>query len=115
MAMPDSRVPRVYTVDEVREKFLTHVAALIQYWVEVERGGSLRERVEGMAHSILAALDGNAMALPGFVVAPAPHPSDRAYCVKEGEHFYSEAPAVECDISGELHSLMYRYIKGGTK
>jgi hypothetical protein len=114
MAMPDSRVPHAYGVDEVRAKFLTHVAGLIQYWDEAERGGSQRERLEGLAHSILVALDGNAMALPGFVVAPAPHPSDRAYCVKEGENYYPEAPAVECDISGELHSLMYRYIKGGT-
>ncbi len=113
--MPDSKVPRVYTADEVRTRFLTHVAGLIQYWDEVERGGSQRERLEGVVHSILVALDGNAIALPGFVVAPAPHPSDRAYCAKEGENFYPEAPAVECDISGELHSLMYRYIKGGSK
>jgi hypothetical protein len=115
MAMPDSRVPRVYTVNEVREKFLTHVAGLIQYWVEAQSGGSLRERLEGLTHSILVALDGNAIALPGFVVAPAPHPSDRAYCVKEGENYYPDAPPVECDISGELHSQMYRYIKGGAR
>lgn len=111
--MTNPRVSRVYTVEEVRANFLTHVAGLIQYWVEVERGGSLRERLEGLAHSILASLDGVAMALPGFVVAPAPHPSDRAYCVKRGEDFYPEAPPAECNISGELHSLMYRYIKGG--
>jgi hypothetical protein len=115
MAMPDSRVPRVHTVGEVRAKFLTHVAGPIQYWDEVESGGSQGERLEGLAHSILVALDGKAMALPGFVVAPTPHPFDRAYCLKEGENFYPEAPDVECDISGELHSLMYHYIKVGIK
>jgi hypothetical protein len=146
--MSEIREPRMYIRDEVQEKFLKHIAGMIDYWASVELGDSrlgesrhprgclrrrfqkfilrivtlpapwvcvqfekqMRRRLEGLAHSILVALDGNAMALPGFVVAPMPHPSDRDYCIENGENFYPEAPDVSCDIAGELHTRMYSYI-----
>lgn len=111
--MSKASTPRMFTCDEVREQFLMHVAALVQYWDELKIGIPVRERLEGLAHSILVALDGNAAALPGFVVAPAPHPTDRAYCIRIGENFYPEAPNVACDIAGELHERIYAHLKQG--
>lgn len=104
--MSDSSTPRMYTQDEVRENFLMHIAVMIDYWDGTPNGGSSRSRLEGLAHSILVALDGCSAALPGFVVTPAPHSSDREYCIANGENFYPEAPIASCDIAGELHARM---------
>lgn len=109
--MQANKTPRVYSQDEVREHFLTHVVALIQYWSELPGVGSPRQRLEGLAHSILVALDGCATALPGFVVAPAPHPSDRSFALGQGENWYPASPAVACDIAGHLHEKLYEYIR----
>jgi hypothetical protein len=109
--MPDSSTSRAYTQDEVRDKFLTHVAHLVEFWSNLQNGMPYRTRLEGLAHSILASLDGSAAALPGFVVAPAPHPTDCTYCMEQGENWYPEAPAVECDIAGHLHELIFEHIR----
>ena len=107
--MPKTTAARAFTSDEVQEKFLVHIAGLIEIWENTDEG-SLRARLEGLAHNILAALDGTSAALPGFIVAPAPHSSDRAYCQSIGENFYPESPIVPCDIAGHLHRNLYRYI-----
>jgi hypothetical protein len=109
--MPESNNPRVLTQQEVRDQFLTHVAVMIDYWERIPNGGSLQERLEGLVHSLLVALDGNSTALPAFVVAPAPHSSDRQYCIANGENFYPEAPVASCDIAGELHEGIYGVIE----
>jgi len=101
----------MFTCEEVRENFLMHIAVMIDYWEGIPNGGSPRSRLEGLAHSILVALDGGSAALPGFVVAPAPHSSDREYCIANGENFYPETPAASCDIAGELHERMYGCIR----
>jgi hypothetical protein len=86
------------------------VAATLAGWAGVRLEEMSRLRLEGLAHSIFVLLDGNATALPGFVVAPAPHPSDREYCIENGENFFPEAPEGACDIAGELHERMYAFI-----
>lgn len=99
---------REYTTDEIREKFLRHVWNLIEYWEKEDRPGSTRERLEGLAHSILATLDGASAELPSFIIAPSPHESDKAYHKKEGENWYPENKAsVNGDIGGALHELLY--------
>ena len=94
--------PRQFTTDEVRQAFIQHVWALIEHW---RTTSTSTDRLEGLAFSILAALDGNSAALPGFVVAPAPHPDDQEYLRANGENWYPAAPGVECDIAGSLHEL----------
>lgn len=95
--------PRQLTVEEVRDQFLTRVWHTIRYWQKLEdpRG----DRIEGAVFSILGILDGSALDLPGFVVAPAPHFSDKQYCIEQRENYFPEAPNVECDIAGSLHEL----------
>ncbi|MCZ2076614.1 MAG: hypothetical protein LC130_16655 [Bryobacterales bacterium] len=98
-------VPRQLTVEEVRDQFLAQVWHTIRYWQKLDNPGG--DRIEGAVFSVLAILDGTAVDLPGFIVAPAPHHSDREYCVERGEDYFPEAPQVECDIAGRLHDLFF--------
>lgn len=100
---------REKTVDEVRKEFISHVAAMIRYW-DTQVTGDTRCKLEGLAHSILAALDGCAGGLPGFIVAPCPHPDDKQYYIDEGENYYREINDDDiCDIAGSLHEEIVKY------
>lgn len=106
--------PREKTVEEVRKEFLDYVWSMIDYWAgeggsNVDPDKPVRERLSGFAHSLLATLDGCAMALPGFVVAPCPHPDDKEFCIAEGEDWYPQAPELPSDIAGGLHELLYQH------
>lgn len=98
--------------DEVRSSFLRHVWVMIDYWEKEPRNPTARQKLEGLAHSILCALDGSAAALPAFCVAPVPHPDDKKFHQKEGGDWYPEnhkaAEALKADISGSLHELLFR-------
>lgn len=106
--------PHELTEEEVREKFLRHVWGLVEYWGKVEGADN---RLEGLAFSILTALDGAALSLPAFIVAPYPHPEDKAYHQGEGEDWYPEndSAKVNGNISGSLHEhfLELKPPKGG--
>jgi len=103
--------PREKTTEEIRGEFLKHVRSLINYWDKVEsKEGpkSQKDRLEGLAFSIMVALDGGAMALPGFIVAPSPHPDDKEYHISEGSNYYPENHELDIkgDIAGGLHELL---------
>lgn len=107
--------PRALTVNEVRAAFLDHVAGLIRYWDSCDLtstpvpGVPLQlRRLEGLAFSLLVTLDGGSMALPGFIVAPSPHPDDEAYQRDLGESWFPRAENHPLDIAGSLHEQMKR-------
>lgn len=105
--MSSAQKPRAYTENEVRNKLLDEIWMLIDYWHNAER--SDRERMEGLAFSILSALDGASLGLPKFIVAPDPHPHDKGWNQSEGENYFPEnyALPIHCDIAGGLHELFY--------
>jgi hypothetical protein len=100
--------PRAWTTEETRSRFLAHVWHLVRYWgghdgsnVEADRP---KDRcLEGLAFSLLAAIDGSAMALPGFTLMPAPDESDEEYLKENGANWYPD----DIDIAGGLHELFY--------
>ena len=103
--------PRVKTEEEIREKFLSHVRSLINYWDRVDGKDApktQKDRLAGLAFSILVTLDGEAADLPGFIVAPNPHPDDKEYHISEGSNYYPENHKlkVKGDIAGCLHELL---------
>lgn len=106
--------PREFTEDEVRKAFLEYVWQIIDYWEgqcdqEVAQY-PCRKKLEGLAFSLLVTLDGESIDLPGFIVAPRPHPSDKAYHQENNENWWSENhnADVKCDIGGCLHELFYK-------
>lgn len=103
MSLGSDEEPRAYTPEEVRTRFLHGVWDMVDWWDAETQVKSTREKMEGLAFSILAILDG-AGALPSFIVAPSPHPSDEQYHKDEGTNWY---PTDEPDIAGSLHDLFY--------
>jgi hypothetical protein len=98
---------REYTPEEVRQQFLEQVITYVDYWDKNDRAGTQRDRLKGLAFSILVLLDGNTAGVPKFKLVADPHPSDKEFLQKEGENFYREATEDEHDISGELHDRFY--------
>jgi len=111
---------RELTTAEVRERFLAKVRTIVDYWADEGTEGplanqSLRQRCEGVAFSILVTLDGEDAELPGFVVAPNPHPDDKIYCREHDLDWYprtadglKEHMVGRLDIAGSLHEDIWR-------
>jgi len=98
-----------YTTDEIREKVLNHIRAMVQYWDNLPKETTV-EKLDGLAFSILTMLDGCTMDLPGFIVAPCPHEDDKSYHLDHKEKFYPDNSniKVDGDIAGCLHELFYK-------
>ncbi len=96
-------MPRELTPEEIRDNLLDHVWAMIGWWETESRAASPRDKLEGLAFSILAALDGSAADLPAFKVTPIPHPEDKAYNQSEGDDWY---PEDQPDL-GTLHEFFH--------
>lgn len=95
---------REKTVEEVRSDFLNHIKIMISCWDNLSNK-TTKEKLEGLAFSILVALDGEAGILPAFIVAPFPHPDDKQFNIDENENYYPENDdaKINCDIAGSLH------------
>ncbi len=101
---------REYTEDEVREMFLKHVWHTIKYWDELPQK-STTEWLEGLAFSMLAAIDGCSAGIPAFILAPLPAKEDKEYHMKEGENYFADNDDenIKCDIAGGLHETFHHY------
>lgn len=98
-------MPREMTVEEVQKAFLGHIWAMIYYWNAETRAATTQDKLEGLAHSILAMLDGCCLDVPGFAVIPNPHPDDKAYSIEQGENWFPD----NIDIGGDLAGLLFSY------
>ncbi len=94
--------PRAYTEAECREMFLDHIRQMVDYWEQVPEK-TLRRSLEGIAFSILVALDGEAD-LPVFKVIPQPHLGDKTYHQNMGTNWWPD----DVNISGSLHEEFYK-------
>lgn len=85
--------PREYTQEEARDLLLDKIVQLCAYWAspEVTRT-SIEGRLQGLAFSILATLDGEDGELPRFEVVCSPHPDDK----EQGDNWWP-APFVTED------------------
>ncbi len=73
------------------------------------RQPSIRQKLEYLAFNILTGLDGQCTGIPGFVVAPYPHVSDRQDAEQHGENWwpYNDRKGVKADIGGKLHAQFH--------
>ena len=101
---------RAYTADEIRDRLLDHIRHTAAYWAELpdvdkatDKPLTVKDRCEGVAFSILAALDGTSMALPAFDLVVMPHEDDKTYHIKNGENWYESGTV----ISDMLHEHFY--------
>ena len=75
--------------EEIREEVLNYIRSQIECWNKAE-GRTTKEKLTGLARSILKMLDGETD-LPAFIVAP-----------QEYQHYAN----VDYDIAGDLHNLI---------
>lgn len=99
---------REKTEEEVRNEFVEHVRQMAEYWNSV--GETKKDALDGLAFSILVAIDGDSVALPSFILAPNPHPEDKEFLLSRGEEYYPENHQnnISCNISGSLHDMYYK-------
>lgn len=99
--------PRAYTADEARDIILQTVADYVDYWENETRRPTSREKLEGLAFSIMVIFDGGAGMLPGFIVKPNPHESDKDYSISQGDNWWDP----KTDIAGSLHENIHKFFK----
>jgi len=102
-------MPREYTEEEVRNQFLSHIRVMTHYWENNVGQKTTKERLEGLAFSILVLIDGGTN-LPSFVLAPRPHEDDKQYNIENEGNYYPENHKnnINCDISGCLHEMFLK-------
>lgn len=100
----DIKMAKEKTIEEIRQEFLKYVAESCRSWNDVE-GKDTLGKLEGLAFSILVAIDGESCAVPGFILAPHPHPEDKEYNQKRCQDWYPEnhESNIKADIAGNLH------------
>ncbi len=94
--------PREYTSEEVRDKILTHMANVAEYWANVDNRPCI-EKINGAMFSVLTMLDG-AGDLPAFDLIPAPHESDKEYHISQGDNWYNDTEVIN---NCQLHDLWH--------
>jgi hypothetical protein len=103
------------TKEEVKQNFLSAMEQNIDYWANLPMAHdeTLRDRLEGCIFGALVVIDGEHADIPGFILAPNPHPSDKSYCRKNGRNWYPEnhKSNIKCDIGGALHHSLRTHKK----
>ena len=75
---------------------LKKIHSLVDYWHKETRVTDTREKLSGLAFSILSTLDGGGDGLPGFTVTSTPHSSDKDYAKEQGENWFPEGVDLGC-------------------
>jgi len=101
--MPKEDKSRPYTSEEMRDRLLDAIWDAVDVWASYG-DKTVRQKLEGVAFSICSALDGCRVNLSAFKIAPAPHPDDKAFCIREGMNW---TPDDGQDI-GPLHDYFHK-------
>jgi hypothetical protein len=81
---------------------------LVEYWDTLKCDKTQRERLEGLAFSILSTIDGCSMNLPQFLLVPNPHSTDKEWRIAEHyENYFPEPQDVKHNIAGTLHDAWF--------
>jgi hypothetical protein len=97
--------PRAYTCREIADQLVSKFASIAEYWSKHPSGGTIDERCHGVAFSILAALDGTGMDLPGFDLIPTPHEGDKDWYINRGENYYDPETRVSYSLHDFYHGI----------
>jgi hypothetical protein len=96
--------PRELTTEECTDRLIAHLQALVRTWRDAE--GSVESRLNGLVFSILSMIDGSCIDVPGWRLAPDPHPDAKTYDVEQGLNWWPQND-VELfgEYEGQLHEL----------
>jgi hypothetical protein len=104
----DPNAPRAYTREEVTEQILEGVVRNVRYWQKQPSCGTMEDRVEGVAFSILSMLDGSTMDIPAFNLSPDTEEDHINYCIEEGQNYYDPDTVVSTSLHELFHPTMKR-------
>jgi hypothetical protein len=98
---------RPKTAVEIRTEFLTHLWFMIRYWSsEVSAECSTEDRIAGAVHSVLAALDGVAVGVPGTTISiKGATPAEIAEAKAEDRKWYPDVD--DLHAGSMLHDEFY--------
>jgi len=99
-----SKTARAKTADEIRDEILEYIHRLVDYWDRESQTPNTRDKLDGLAFSILTMFDGDGGMIPAFDIICSPHPDDEAYNKSRGENWY---PAVQIN-EYPLHEMWYK-------
>lgn len=91
---------RAYTKEEVRDMFLDEIICSAEYWEKDKGTPSIKDKLQGLAFSILSMLDGESGSLPGFAVMAESSEEDIEYAKEQQVKYF---PLESEDIAGNLH------------
>jgi hypothetical protein len=100
---------RRLTQEEARDEFLAYIWNLIEYWNSTDyrvlpQPQSTRQRLQKLAFSILVAIDGESIEIPGCDLVPRVPKEDQEYMKTQGVNWFPDGE----DISlGGLHDRFY--------
>lgn len=99
------------TDKECRKRFLKTVWCYIDSWDKSSTATTSRKKLEGLAFSLLALLDGCDDDLPAFIVAPIGDHTDPEYHKKRGESWWPTNSDIQAqaDMGGFLHDDFYKH------
>lgn len=90
--------------EELRDAFMHHVRDMVRYWSQQNERNELR-KLEGLAFSILSAIDGTSMGLPAFNLVARVHPDDKQYRIDQGKQWIEDGMCINDDVM--LHEEFY--------
>ncbi len=96
---------RAYTAEEVRAMFIGAARAMASYWATAPDAGTVQERCEGVAFSLLNCIDGTSGSFPcALDLVLSPHPDDKAFHIDEGENYFEPGMVIN---DAMLHEMFY--------
>lgn len=100
------------TPEEARYLFMKHIADMVNYWDKESRAGTNRERLEGLAFSILVTIDGGSSGLPGYTLSPLSRSDDDIRYAKENGFDYYPKEPMDIAEGAALHEEFHEYTRG---
>lgn len=100
----DTPTPRAYTEEELTNKLMNHIRAVVHFWGTQVPDQTQLDLCEGVAFSILTLLDGDTLSLPHATIVFDPHPEDKQYHISQGENWVEPGTT----ISTCLHEQFYQ-------
>lgn len=96
---------RPYTKEEAEELFLERIWILVEYWTNLKKE-SEKDKLEGLAFSILNMFDGTSGGWPAMDIVLRPHPDDEEYCKKIGKNYWVDGMYINDGTM--LHEKFYK-------
>jgi len=103
----DPSDPRPYTTEEAVNNLMEGVVHNVRYWQTQPNCGTMEDRVEGVAFSILSMLDGSQIDIPPFSLMPDVDEDYVDDCIENGDNYYNPDTVISTMLHERFHPKMH--------